>query len=240
MHSRAWAFTGIGLALVTTSLGPGVPSGKVLQQIEIERFFPRQLPRGQSTVITLAGKNIDTIQAVEISPSPGITVTGIKLDAQKTEADRRAGRLKWWELTVQVDQDAATGERTVVLLTLRGRTPPRPIIIPSHLPSISDLTILSAQSDGATVELRLSAFDELADLGDVVDVWFNIRCGGAGVAGGSNGQLIRRDQRNSVVHATVRGGYGASATGMCEFTVRISDSGGIDSNTLKTTVDFKN
>lgn len=234
MYSGAWSFRGIGLILVLASLGSGVHSAEALQQMEIERFFPRQLPRGQSTVITLAAKGLDAIQAVEISPSPGVTVSGTK----QTES---AQGLTWWELIFDVAKDAATGERTVVLVTPRGRTAPATIIIPSHVPSISELTILSAQSNQATVELRLSVFDEFADLGNAVDVWFTIRCGGQFVAGASKGNVTGRDKRHSVVHAIVRDSNPrASATGKCDFEVRLSDSGGIDSNTLRTTVDFKN
>jgi hypothetical protein len=181
----------------------------------------------------------DAIQAAEISPSPGVKVSGIKL------GQNIQGALRWSELTIDVAKDAAPGNRALVLQMPMGRTAPVTIMIPSHVPSISELRILSAQSNQPTLELQFAAVDRSADLGDSPYVWFMIGCDGEPLVGVVNGKVNARDTGNGVVHAIVPNprpptGRGTPATGKCDLQVRVSDSGGIDSNTLKTTVDFKN
>jgi len=235
MYSRYWIFQRISLVLVLVSLGSSAGSGRAFQQMKIERFFPSQLLRGQSTVITLAAKGLDAIQSVEISPSPGVTVTGIKPDTLKTEEDRQAGGLKWWELTVEVAKDAATGKRDIVLVTPGGRTAPQTVVIPSHVPSISKLTIVSTSP---RIELRISAFDEFGDLGNTVWLHYKIGCGGGFVSGISDAKVSAQDKRNSVINASITR---PSASGKCNLEVRLIEiSSGINSNTLETTIDFKN
>ena len=219
-------------------LGPGVHFSEA-QQIRIESFFPRQLPRGQATVVSVAVPNRDAIQAAEISPSQGVKVSGITL------GQNIQGALRWSELTIDVAKDAAPGDRALVLLMPMGRTAPVTITIPSHVPSISELRILSAQSNQPTLELQFAAVDGAADLGDSPYVWFTIGCGDEPVVGVVHGKVTAGDKGDGVVHAIVpnrrtSAGGGTPASGQCDLQVRVSDSGGIDSNTLKTTVDFKN
>jgi hypothetical protein len=118
-------------------------------------------------------------------------------------------------------------------------------MIPSHVPRISELQILSAQSNQPTLDLQFAAVDGSADLGDSPYVWFMIGCDGEPLVGVVNGKVDARDKGNGVVRALVPNprrptGGGTPATGKCDLQVRVSDSSGIDSNTLKTTVDFKN
>ena len=218
-------------------LGPGVHFSEA-QQIRIESFFPRQLPRGQATVVSVAVPNRDAIQAAEISPSQGVKVSGITL------GQNIQGALRWSELTIDVAKDAAPGDRALVLLMPMGRTAPVTIMIPSHVPSISELRILSAQSNQPTLELQFAAVDGSADLGDSPYVWFTLGCDGEPLPGVVHGKVTARD-KGGVVRAVVPNprppaGGGTAASGKCDLQVRVSDSGGIDSNTLKTTVDFKN
>ena len=209
------------------------------QQIRIEGVFPRQLPRGQPTLINVAVPSRDAIQAVEISPSEGVKVSGIKL------GENFQGALTWSELTIDVATNAAPGDRTLVLLLPMGRTVPVTITIPSHVPSILELRILSAQSNQPTLELQFAAVDASADIGDSPYVWFTIGCGGEPVPGVVHGRVTFRDKGSGVVRASVPNPLapvtgGAAAKGKCDLQVRVTDSGGIESNTLKTTVDFKN
>ena len=72
-----------------------------------------------------------------------------------------------------------------------------------------------------------------------------ISCGGEPLPGVVHGKVTARDKGNGVVRASVPNprtpaGGGTPGSGKCDLQVRVSDSGGIDSNTLKTTVDFKN
>ncbi|PYR31300.1 MAG: hypothetical protein DMF92_05880 [Acidobacteria bacterium] len=237
MYSGTRAFIVIAFTSLAC-LGPGVHLSEA-QQLRIEGFFPRQLPLGQATVINVAVPSRDAIQGAEISPSPGVKVSGIKL------GQNIQGALTWSELTIDVANDAAPGDRTLVLLMPMGRTAPVTIMIPSHVPRISELRILSAQSNQPTLEAQFAAVDRSADLGDSPYVWFMIGCDGEPIVGVINGKVSARDKGNGVVHAIVPNprpptGGGTPATGKCDLQVRVSDSGGIDSNTLKTIVDFKN
>ena len=139
MYFATRSFRVIGFTLLAC-LGLGVHLSEA-QQIRIEGVFPRQLPRGQATLINVAVPGRDAIQAAEISPSAGVNVSGIKL------GQSFQGALTWSELTIDVAKDAAPGDRTLVLLLPMGRTAPVTITIPSHVPSISELRILSAQSN---------------------------------------------------------------------------------------------
>src|SRR5438093_9874974 len=134
MHFGTRSFVVIGFT-VLSCLGPGLHLGEA-QEIRIEGVFPRQMPRGQTTLINVAVPNRDAIQAAEISPSAGVTVSGIKL------GQNFQGALTWSELTIDVAAEAAPGDRTLVLVLPMGRTSPVTIVIPSHVPSISELNIL--------------------------------------------------------------------------------------------------
>ena len=218
-------------------LGPDARFSRAQQQVTIESVFPAQVPRGQTTVLNVAFPGRDlVVQAAEISPAAGVTVSGIKRAADSQN-------IAWWEVTVDVAKDAALGNRTLVLVMPMGRrTLPATITLPSHIPRISDLKIASAQSNQPTVELQFAAADESADLGDSPYTWFTIDCG-ANVVGVVKGKTTARDTRNVVVHATVpnpRTAAGTPTTGKCDLRVRATDSNGIESNTLNTTVDFKN
>jgi len=237
MYSGTRSFIVIGFTFLAC-LGPGVHFIEA-QQIRIEGVFPRQLPRGQASVVNVAVPSRDAIQAAEISPAAGVKVSGIKL-GQSIQ-----GALTWSELTVDVAKDAAPGDRTLVLLLPMGRTAPVTITIPSHVPTISELRILSAQSNQSTLELQFAAVDASADLGDSPYVWFMIGCGDEHLPGVVHGKLTARDKGNVVIRAIIPNprtpaGGGAPANGKCDLQVRVTDSGGIESNTLKTPVDFKN
>jgi hypothetical protein len=224
-------FTLIGFTLLTC-LGLGVPLSEA-QQIRIEGAFPRQLLRGQANLINVAVPSRDAIQAAEISPSAGVRVSGIK------PGQNFQGALTWSELTIEVAEEAAPGERTLVLLLPVGRTTPVTIIIPSHVPSISELRILSAPSNPPALELQFAVVDPSADLGDSPYVWFMMGCGSEILPGVIHGKVTGREKRGGVVQAGIPK-PSTPTSGKCDLQVRVTDSGGIESNTLKTTVDLGN
>ena len=233
MQSGTRLLVVIGVTLLAC-LGPGTHTSEA-QQVPIEAVFPAQLPRGQTTVLNVAfpGRNT-TVQTAEISPSSGVTVSGIKRAVESQG-------VSWWEVTVEVAKDAAPGHRSLALVMPMGRTLPTRVTIPSHVPGISDLRIVSAQSNQPTVELQFAADDESADLGVSPYVWFTMGCGEPAV-GVVRGGVTAQDARHSVVHATVPGPRtqgGAPATGRCDLKIRTTDSSGIESNTLNTTIDLK-
>src|SRR6266850_1942406 len=118
----------IGFVTLVACLGPGARVSGAQQPVTIETVFPAQLPRGQSTVLNVAFPGRDlVVQAAEISPSAGITVSGIK-----RAADSQG--IAWWEVTVDVAKDAASGNRTLVLVMPMNRTLPARITIPNHVP----------------------------------------------------------------------------------------------------------
>lgn len=206
-------------------LGPGVHSSEA-QAVRIDSFFPRQLPRGQSTVISVAVPSRDAVQAAEISPATGVKVSAVK------PGQNIQGTLTWSEITIDVAPDAAPGDRTLVLLMPMGRTAPATITIPTHVPSISALRLLTSPSSQSPLELQLAAVDPSGDLGESPYVWFTMACGRnrfpGVVYGKANGPVVRAD-----IPLTL-------AKGQCDLQVRLTDSGGIESNTLTTTVSLTN
>jgi hypothetical protein len=120
-----------------------------------------------------------------------------------------------------------------------GRTVPATISVPTHVPTISNLTIVPPQSNQPTVELQLAAADAAGDLGDSPYVWFTAGCGGEPVVGAVRGKVSAGLVRAALPGLRKAAG-GGSAAGKCDLQVRVTDSLGIDSNTLKTTVEFRN
>jgi len=78
------------------------------------------------------------VQSLEITPSQGIKVT------KTTSRDLNQGSV-WWEFTIEVAKDAAPGSRTLVAVQQNGRTAPVTLAIPAHVPSISNLKVVSAK-----------------------------------------------------------------------------------------------
>jgi len=219
----------VSLLSVASVLGQGAPR---LQAIET--VYPRHAARGQTTVINVASVSRDEVQAAEISPSAGVTVSGIKGSGSGTEQ-----AVGWWEITLDVAKDAAPGDRTLVLVMRMGRTVPITISVATHVPTISDLMIVPPQSNQPTIELRLAAADAAGDLGDAPYVWFTAGCGGEPLVGAVRGKVSAGLVRAALPGLRKAAG-GGSAAGKCDLQVRVTDSLGIDSNTLKTTVEFRN
>jgi len=233
MYSATRCLTVIGFTFLAC-LGPGAHVGDAQQPqpIAIDSFFPKQLPRGQSTVISVVVPGGAMPQSVEFSPSAGVTVSSIV---------RSGNGPAWRDVTVNVAADAAPGSRTLVFVMPMGRSNPLTVTIASHAPSISALSIVSAQSNQPTVDLQFTAADQSNDLGDSPYVWFTLSCGGEaeqGVVRGkvSGGGVVRA----SIPKPRASAGRGTPATGRCELAARTSDASSIESNTLKTTVDLKN
>ncbi|HET9387047.1 MAG TPA: hypothetical protein VFO67_18070, partial [Gemmatimonadales bacterium] len=165
----------------------------------------------------------------------GITVSGIKGSGSETEQ-----AIGWWEITVDVANDAAPGDRSLVLVMRMGRSAPTTISVPTHVPTISDLRIGPPQSKQPTLELQLVAADAAGDLGDSPYVWFIAGCGGEPIVGAVRGRVGAGVVRAALPNLH-KAAAGATATATkCDLQVRVTDSTGIESNTLKTTVEFRN
>ena len=230
MYSRTRSLVG-GL-IVVACLGPGVQTAGA-QQLRIESAFPRQLPPGQTTTIHLIIGSREPIQSAEISPPQGITVSRIQ------QGESTQGALTWSHLTFEVARDAKPGARTLVLVLPAGRTAPLPITVPTHVPSLADLRLLSASSKQATLELQVAASDASGDLGELPHVWFSLGCGREPFVGVVRGKAAAQPGGGTLVRASLPT-TGQQAGAKCELQVRITDSAGIESNTLRTSVAFTN
>ena len=224
----------IGILFVLLSAGVVLGQAPQRPLVRIESVYPRHAARGQTTVINVAIPSRDLVQSAEISPSTGVTVSGLKGTSSETEQ-----AIGWWEITLDVAQDAAPGDRSLVLVMKAGPTAPSTISIPTHVPTISDLRIVPPRADQPTVELQVAAADSAGDLGATPYVWFTAGCGGEPLVGAVRGKANAGAIR--AVLPNLRKAAGATAAaGRCDLQVRITDSTRIDSNTLKTTVEFRN
>ena len=220
----------VSLLSVVSVLGQGAPRPQA-----IETVYPRHAARGQTTVINVAIVSKDAVQAAEISPSTGVTVSGIKGTGSQNEQ-----AVGWWEITLDVAKDAAPGDRSLVLVMQMGRSVPIPISVPTHVPTISDLRVVPPQSNQPTVELLVAAADAAGDLGESPYVWFTAGCGSEPLVGAVRGKVTAGVVRAALPNLRKAAVGGIPAAGKCDLQVRVTDSTGIDSNTLKTTVEFRN
>jgi hypothetical protein len=234
MRSRARTFIVTGCT-VLASLGTTARVSEAQQQGIIGSYYPSQLIPGQTTVLHLATDARTMVQSIEIAPSTGIMVTGMN------SRNLNQGSI-WWEFTLTVAQDAAPGSRTLVAVLPAGRTAPVALLIPNHVPGISNIRILSAQANQPAVDLQFSAADQGGAFDPSPYVWFLLACGpGQPEAGVVRGKVDNGVLKVSIPNPrTLRGHAGAPAAGNhCDLQVRATDSTGTDSNTATTTFDFK-
>jgi len=225
-------------AALLIALAPGARVSRAQQTPNTEfmgSVFPTQLVRGQTNVLHVALPRNNPVQQLEIMPSPGITVT------KTTSRDLNQGSV-WWEFTIDVAKDAAPGQRTLVAVQQNGRTSPVTLMIPDHVPTISNLKIVSAAAAREMIEMQFSAADQGGSFSATPYVWFLLACG--------PGQPETGVVRGTFAGGTVRAGIpnpktlkvraGSPARGdRCELNVRATDSSGVDSNTSTVMFDFQ-
>ncbi|HEY3157514.1 MAG TPA: hypothetical protein VGJ78_01025 [Vicinamibacterales bacterium] len=199
----------------------------------IEGFFPTQLVVGQTNVLHLGVPGRGDVTGVEVTPAAGITVKDIK------RGDVREGSL-FWDVTIDVASDAMPGNRTIAAVNQNGRTTPRPISVYGHVPRISDMKILSAQTSQPTVQLQFAMAETPNEIGAAPYVWFFLACGSEPESGVVKGKFA-----NGVVTAAIPNPrtqmkpFAPPPNTHCDLEFRASDSKMADSNTIKTAVDFK-
>ena len=236
MYSRTRSRIVIACAALAC-LGPAVPVSHAqgLPGV-IENYYPTQAPAGQTTVLNLAmgGGRANPVLSIEVTPSTGITVGAMKA------SDPSEGTV-WWEIPITIAKDAAPGNRTLVAVQMNGRTKPVTLTIPDHVPTISDLKVVAAPLNGQMVDFQFAATDQGGSLGDKPHVFFTLGCGNTEpMVGMVNGKVANGVVRASIPNPHTHPKVGAPPTGnKCDLQVRASDSTQFDSNTLKTTVDFK-
>jgi len=225
----------VGVVFSLLSVVPAFGQGAPLPQVAIETVYPRHVERGRTTIINVAVPSRDAVKAAEISPATGVTVSALK--GRSSESEQAIG---WWEVTLDVAKDAAPGDRSLILTMPTGRLAPATISVSTHVPTISDLKIVPPQPNQPTFELLLAAADAAGDLGDSPYVWFLADCGGEPLAGAVRGKVSAGVVRAVLPNLRQVAGDGTPAAGKCELQVRVTDSTEIDSNTLTSTVEFRN
>src|SRR5215213_8089424 len=137
MHSGPLRSLVVGFTILT-SLAVCAADARAQQAPAIEIALPNQLVRGQSNVVHIAIPSRETFAGAEVSPPAGVTVTAVA-NNKKPELSQNVA---WWDVTINVARDAAPGPRTLVLLTSTGRSTPATVVIPAHVPAISDLRVV--------------------------------------------------------------------------------------------------
>jgi len=200
----------------------------------LEGLFPTQLPPGQTTVLHAGLPGRGEVTMVDIQPAAGVTVKSI------TRGDTREGATLW-NITVDVAKDAAPGARTLsVSGPMVQKTTPRPITVPAHAPTIADARVVSAQINQPTLDVQFAMNEMPNDIGAAPMVWFFLGCGGEPESGVLKGKFA-----SGVVHVSIPNPrtqmkpFAGPPNNHCDLEFRASDSKMADSNTLKTTVDFK-
>jgi len=235
MRSRARICI-VAACTVLTFLGAAARVGyaQPLQGV-IGSVYPTQLIPGQTTVLHVALGRNNPVRSIEITPSAGIMVTAT------ASRDLNQGSV-WWEFTLVIAKDAAPGPRTLVAVQQNGRTAPVTLTIPNHVPSISNLRVLSAQVNQPMVDVQFAAVDQGGTFGESPYVWFLLSCGpGQPEAGVVTGKFNNGTIRAGIPNPrTLAGHAGAPAAGNhCDLQVRATDSSGTDSNTATDAFDFK-
>ena len=199
----------------------------------IEGMYPTQLVRGQTNVLHIGINGRQDVAAVEIVPAAGITVKSI------TRSDVRQNQ-GWWDVTMDVASDAMPGNRTMIATGPMLRTSARPLTVPTQVPTISDVKILSAQVTQPAVQVQFAVKETPDAIGASPNVWYFLDCGNEPLSGVAKARNV-----NGVVTASIPNPrtqlkpFAPPPNSRCDLEFRASDSKMADSNMLKTTVDFK-
>lgn len=202
------------------------------QPLRVEGIYPRQLPIGQTTVISLVIPSVDDIQA-EIAPAPDVTI------AKVTRGDNFQGSHTWWALDVAVAGNAEAGDRTLTLRLPDGRSTSTHVRIPPHVPQISNLRVVGPAPQPAALDIEVTTVDAPAVLGAAPYVWFMALCGDMPLPGVVRGTAVRGDTGSTIRASIPRPpSPRATAAKTCDLQVRVADAAGNDSNMVRTKVEY--
>jgi hypothetical protein len=192
--------------------------------VQVEGIYPSQALRGETTVVSVAMPRGSTVQSATVTPADGVRVAKISGSSESTEQ-----AIGWWDVAIEVAADAAPGDRTLVLTTPMGSTPPLPLAIPTHVPAISNLVVTPASANQPVGEVRVTVADSQNDLGDAPYVWFAAKCGSDDPIGGA----LRAKVAAGVARASL-----PELRGSCAMRVHVTDAKGSESNTLPGSATF--
>ena len=213
------------------------PQTKTDGEVKITLFSPEQAARDESTEVIVAIDPKVTIQSVEISPPEGVSVSTIKA-LELTSGDKEMKR-KRWSLEFSVDKRAHPGKRSVVLLTSHGRSEPKIIDIPPHVPKLSDFRVISIELRPVKVQFTVSVFDESDDFDPSSSIIYNMSCGGSFFVGFLYAEKVnKKDARNSILHVTISDLNTSVKQSTCDFEIRVKDTKGYTGR-LKSILEFK-
>ena len=141
-------------------------------EVELDLFSPAQLTRGQSTEVTVRLPEKAEVTGAEVRPPDGVTVASIAaLDEEAYQGRRR------WLIVFEVDKTAEPGEREVALTTSLGPTAAQKVVLPPHVPVLSDFKLVSATMRPLKVEFSFILTDAEGDLRSSPSLSSRMRCG---------------------------------------------------------------
>lgn len=194
--------------------------------------------QGQPNEIRAISKT--KVQAIEVTPSEGISVLEIKEGSPDPnygkERDLKPD-VKVWIIKVSVDKTAQPGERSIVLVTPQGRSESKAIIVATHVPKISNFKVLSAQQSDSRIEIALSVDDEAKDFVEGSSISCQLYCGNSGLF--ISTFFTRNVPLKDGVLQLSLSQPGSYTRGICDVVVSVQDKNHYESNSLMAKVEFK-
>lgn len=207
-------FCGLMLVLCITLRLGAQEAGKA----SVSFFYPAQLARGQTTRVTVDG-NFDSIQAVEITPAEGVSAQKIEPDAA---SEGRKGQ-KRWHIEFLVAKDAQPGERSAVIVTPQGRSQPKKVVLPPHVPVLSDFKALTVERTPIRIVFSITVFDADDDLDSLMFI-NSLECGGSVAIGYSLvGDMKKLAHGKYALQATFSHKKSEALPGTCQFELLLDD-----------------
>ena len=220
--------TALGIALVSSGQAAPAKSGKV----SIETVEPAQLTRGAVTAVVVQGIGLEKIDAVEVTPSDGITV------AEITPAVSPKRKQQRWTIRLQVAPEAALGDRSMVIATPLGRSSPVKLFIPSHVPRVSSAQLMITKGSPVVLAFTVDVSDEAGDLGDDPSLETHLIGANTAYAYTCNGVITEKSGGQNYVVAGAIQDSSRTATGKLMLQIRVKDRNGFTSDWLSVPVTF--
>ena len=206
----------------------------------IENYYPAQFQAGQTTTLNIApaGGRGNALVSLEFTPAAGITVGTPK------GGDLREGII-WYQVPITVAPGTQAGKRTMVAVTMQGKTQPVDVMIPDHALTVSNLKVNSAAANGTTVDFQFNVAEGAGGTLGTPKAWFMLNCvkeGGLSrpEVGAVNGKVANNVVTVSIPNPkTITGADAPTYLPNCDLSVRATDAAGVESNTITTKVAFK-
>lgn len=212
--ARGWIPIGLCGLMLVLCITPRVGAEEA-GSARVSFFHPAQLARGQTTRVTVDG-NFNSIQTVEITPAEGVSV-------QKIEPDGEYQGQKRWQIEFLVAQDAEPGERSVVIVTPQGRSQPTKVVLPPHVPVLSDFKALTVERKPIRIVFSITVFDAEDDL-DSPNFLNSLKCGGSvAISIGVARDMKKLAHGKYSLQATFSNEKSEALPGTCQFRLSLDD-----------------